>query len=138
MDLFCEQAVLCGGVPELIKSSFNTLVENGYQPELAYISCLKEVKLIADLLFDRGLAGMRSAISTTAKYGAYLSGPELVDSKTRHNLERILNRIEDGSFARTFLEDASNPDNLMQRSESIEKHSRINKTGEELKESLTF
>lgn len=138
VDLFCEQAVLCGGLPELIKSSFETLVSKGYQPELAYISCLKEVKLIADLLFDRGLSGMRSAISSTAKYGAYMSGPEIIDRKTRHNLEHILQRIENGSFAETFIQDCASTDNLMTRSESEEKNSRINRTGERLKENLTF
>ena len=138
VDLFCEQAVLCGGIPELIKSSFETLVKNGYQPELAYISCLKEVKLIADLLFDRGLDGMRSAISNTARYGAYMTGPELIDSRTRDKLDSALERIENGEFARIFLKDAGRPDNLARTMQAEEKNSRLNRTGAELKESLTF
>lgn len=93
-DLFCEQAVLCGGLPALIKASFNTLVQAGYQPELAYISCLKEVKLIADLLFEQGIDGMRRSISTTAQYGSAITGPELIDSRTESNLENALIRIE--------------------------------------------
>ena len=138
VDLFCEQAVLCGGIPELIKSSFETLVKNGSQPELAYISCLKEVKLIADLLFDRGLDGMRSAISNTARYGAYMTGPELIDSRTRDKLDSALERIENGEFARIFLKDAGRPDNLARTMQAEEKNSRLNRTGAELKESLTF
>lgn len=82
-DLFCEQAVLCGGLPELIKASFETLVARGYQSELAYISCLKEVKLIADLLFQQGIDGMRHAISNTAKYGSAVAGPVIINAATR-------------------------------------------------------
>ena len=100
-DLFCEQAVLCGGIPELIKASFQTLVDAGYQPELAYISCLKEVKLISDLLFDRGLAGMRDAISTTARFGSSQAGPQIIDGHARRRLEEVLENIESGNFARS-------------------------------------
>jgi len=137
-DLFCEQAVLCGGVPALIKASFDTLVEAGYQPELAYISCLKEVKLIADLLFERGIHGMRTAISNTAKYGSALTGDEIVDNRTRNNLKRILQRIETGEFARTFLHDANDRERTIEDLLNAEKHSRLARTGKQLEETLKF
>jgi len=137
-DLFCEQAVLCGGVPALIKASFNTLVQAGYQPELAYISCLKEVKLIADLLFDQGIDGMRRSISTTAQYGSAITGPELVDSRTQSNLENALHRIENGTFARQFLQEASAGAPTIKDLLQSESNSRLARIGRELKESLMF
>lgn len=138
VDLFCEQSVLCGGIPELIKASFKTLVDKGYQPELAYISCLKEVKLIADLLFDKGMVGMKDAISTTAKYGAALSGPEIIDSRTESKLSNVLNRIEDGNFAKSFIESVDKKDSLLKVHEQEEHSSKLNKTGKELASSLRF
>ncbi|MBK9141303.1 MAG: ketol-acid reductoisomerase [Candidatus Melainabacteria bacterium] len=141
-DLFCEQAVLCGGLPELIKASFETLVTKGYQPELAYISCLKEVKLIADLLFSRGLPGMRQAISTTAAYGAALSGPEIIDGRAREKLTQILTRIEDGSFAASFIHDLAAGDSrqtgILGEQLRAEKHSRLARTGTYLSSSIHF
>ena len=137
-DLFCEQALLCGGVPALIKASFNTLVQAGYQPELAYISCLKEVKLIADLLFDQGIDGMRRSISTTAQYGSAITGPELVDSRTQSNLENALHRIENGTFARQFLQEASAGAPTIKDLLQSESNSRLARIGRELKDSLMF
>lgn len=137
-DLFCEQAVLCGGVPALIKASFNTLVQAGYQPELAYISCLKEVKLIADLLFDRGIDGMRRSISTTAQYGSAITGPELVDSRTQSNLENALKRIESGNFAKQFLHEAALGAPTIKDLVQTESNSRLARVGRELKEKLMF
>ncbi|MBZ0186040.1 MAG: ketol-acid reductoisomerase [Candidatus Obscuribacterales bacterium] len=137
-DLFCEQAVLCGGIPELIKASFQILVDAGYQPELAYISCLKEVKLIADLLFERGLPEMREAISTTARYGAALSGPEIIDGRTRERLSQVLRRIEDGSFASEFLSPQSNRHDLLKDQMDAEKHSKLARTGIELANKIEF
>ena len=93
-------------MPELIKASFNTLVEAGYQPELAYISCLKEVKLIADLLFDSGLSGMRKAISDTAQFGGAKTGPRLIDARVKEKLTETLTRIESGQFAKEYLAQA--------------------------------
>ena len=133
-DLYCEQTVLCGGLPELIKASFDTLVKAGYQPELAYISCLKEVKLIADLLFEKGISGMRERISNTARYGSFLSGPEIIDSRTSSKLERILERIESGEFARKFLNDPGEVEAFT----NAEKHSSISRTGLELEQKLRF
>lgn len=137
-DLFCEQAVLCGGVPALIKASFNTLVQAGYQPELAYISCLKEVKLIADLLFDHGIDGMRRSISTTAQYGSAITGPELVDSRTVSNLESALKRIENGTFAKQFLQEAADGAPTIKDLLQSESNSRLARIGRELKDSLMF
>ncbi len=135
-DLFCEQSVLCGGVPELIKASFDTLVDSGYQPELAYISCLKEVKLIADLLFERGIDGMREAISNTAKYGSALAGNELVDTRTRNTMKKILHRIESGEFARRFLTEER--ESTIESLVISEKHSRLARTGLQLEEKIKF
>jgi len=102
-DLFGEQAVLCGGLSELIKSGFQTLVEAGYQPELAYFECLHEVKLIVDLIVEGGLAQMRDSISNTAEYGDYTRGPRLITSETRAEMRKILQEIQSGQFAREFV-----------------------------------
>lgn len=137
-DLFCEQAVLCGGVPELIKASFATLVERGYQPELAYISCLKEVKLIADLLFTHGIDGMRQAISNTAKYGSAVAGPSLVNASTRRKLGELLSNIERGHFARGFMEEAQAGCPVTREFTVKEANSRLARTGHDLKSVLRF
>jgi ketol-acid reductoisomerase len=102
-DLFGEQVVLCGGLSELIRSGFETLVAAGYQPEVAYFECLHEVKLITDLIFEKGITGMRDAISTTAKYGDITRGRRIVNDNTRHEMQRILAEIQSGSFAREFI-----------------------------------
>ncbi len=102
-DLFGEQAVLCGGLSELVKAGFETLVEAGYQPELAYFECLHEVKLIVDLMVKGGLTAMRDSISNTAEYGDYVSGPRLITKQTKDEMKRILADIQDGSFAKNFV-----------------------------------
>ena len=94
-DLFGEQAVLCGGLSELVKSGFETLVEAGYQPELAYFECLHEVKLIVDLMVKGGLSQMRDSISNTAEYGDYVSGKRLINSDTKKEMQKILKDIQD-------------------------------------------
>ena len=137
-DLYCEQAVLCGGMPELIKASFDTLVERGYQKELAYISCLKEVKLIADLLFTSGIDGMRSAISNTAKYGSAIAGPQLVNEATRNDLSNLLTHIESGEFSKKFLADTKAGSPAVRDLMTQERHSRLARTGNELREILEF
>jgi ketol-acid reductoisomerase len=137
-DLFCEQAVLCGGLPELIKASFATLIESGYQPELAYISCLKEVKLIADLLFSQGLDGMRSAISNTAKYGSVVAGPAIINAGAKHKLKEILQNIESGAFAKSFIEEAAGGSPLTREFVAAEKSSKLARTGRTLKTVLHF
>ena len=102
-DLFGEQVVLCGGLTELIRSGFETLVAAGYQPEVAYFECLHEVKLIVDLIYEKGIGGMRDAISTTAKYGDVTRGRRIINDNTRHEMQRILAEIQSGSFAREFV-----------------------------------
>jgi ketol-acid reductoisomerase len=102
-DLFGEQAVLCGGVSELIKAGFETLVMAGYQPEIAYFECCHEVKLIVDLIYQGGLTHMRSSISDTAEYGDYTRGPRIITDETRAEMEAILTEIQDGRFAREWI-----------------------------------
>lgn len=102
-DLFGEQAVLCGGCSELIRAGFDTLVEAGYQPEIAYFECLHELKLIVDLIYEGGISMMRFSISDTAEYGDLVSGPRVINQDTRQEMKKILSEIQDGSFARTWL-----------------------------------
>jgi len=102
-DLFGEQAVLCGGVSELIMAGFDTLVEAGYQPEIAYFECLHELKLIVDLIWEKGISGMRYSISDTAEYGDLTRGPVVVDEATRDRLRRMLADIRSGAFAREWI-----------------------------------
>jgi len=102
-DLFGEQAVLCGGVSELIKAGFETLVEAGYQPESAFFECMHEMKLITDLIYEGGLSRMRYSISDTAEYGDYTRGPRVINEESRKQMKQILKEIQDGSFAREFI-----------------------------------
>jgi len=102
-DLFGEQTVLCGGLSALIKAGFETLVEAGYQPELAYFECLHEVKLIVDLIVEGGLAKMRDSISNTAEYGDFTRGPRIVNDQTKAEMRKILQEIQSGQFAREFV-----------------------------------
>lgn len=106
-DLFGEQAVLCGGVTELMKAGFDTLVEAGYAPEMAYFECIHEMKLIVDLIYQSGFAGMRYSISNTAEYGDYITGPKIITEDTKKAMKQILKDIQDGSFAKEFLLDMS-------------------------------
>jgi ketol-acid reductoisomerase len=102
-DLFGEQVVLCGGVVELIKAGFETLVEAGYAPEMAYFECLHEVKLIVDLIYEGGIANMNYSISNTAEYGEYTRGPRVVNGAVREEMKRILDEIQSGQFAREWM-----------------------------------
>ncbi|MBC8080058.1 MAG: ketol-acid reductoisomerase [Gorillibacterium sp.] len=102
-DLFGEQAVLCGGVTALIKAGFETLVEGGYAPEMAYFECLHEMKLIVDLIYEGGMAKMRDSISNTAEYGDYVTGPRIVTDETKKEMKRVLSDIQQGKFARDFI-----------------------------------
>ncbi|MGD9609383.1 MAG: ketol-acid reductoisomerase [Desulfovibrionaceae bacterium] len=104
-DLFGEQAVLCGGVAELMKAGFDTLVEAGYEPESAYFECMHEMKLIVDLIYEGGLSRMRYSISDTAEYGDYTRGPRVITDETRKEMKRILKEIQDGSFAKEFIQE---------------------------------
>ncbi|SKA81220.1 ketol-acid reductoisomerase [Desulfobaculum bizertense] len=102
-DLFGEQAVLCGGLTKLVQSGFETLVEAGYQPEIAYFECLHEMKLIVDLIYEGGMANMRHSISDTAEYGDFTRGPRIVTDETKAEMKRCLEEIQDGRFAREFI-----------------------------------
>ena len=106
-DLFGEQAVLCGGVCELMKAGFDTLVEAGYEPEMAYFECIHEMKLIVDLIYQSGFEGMRYSISNTAEYGDYITGPKIITEDTKKAMKQILKDIQDGTFAKDFLLDMS-------------------------------
>lgn len=106
-DLFGEQAVLCGGVTALMQAGFETLVEAGYDPRNAYFECIHEMKLIVDLIYQSGFAGMRYSISNTAEYGDYITGPKLITEETKKTMKKILKDIQDGTFAKDFLLDMS-------------------------------
>ena len=102
-DLFGEQVVLCGGLVELIRAGFETLVEAGYAPEMAYFECLHEVKLIVDLIYEGGIANMNYSISNTAEYGEYVTGPRIITSETKAEMKRVLNDIQTGKFTRDWM-----------------------------------
>jgi len=124
-DLFGEQAVLCGGLTELIKAGYDTLVAAGYQPELAYFECLHQVKLIVDLIHERGLAGMFDAISDTAEYGAYLSGPRVVDAHVRDAMQAVLAEIRDGTFARRWIAEWDGDQSLVKERRAADRESPL-------------
>ena len=98
-----QQVVLCGGVSELVKAAFETLVDAGYQPEMAYFECLHELKLIVDLFYQGGLSYMRYSVSNTAEYGDYSRGPRIINDETRKEMKKILSEIQDGHFAREWI-----------------------------------
>jgi ketol-acid reductoisomerase len=102
-DLFGEQVVLCGGLVELIKAGYETLVEAGYAPEMAYFECLHEVKLIVDLIYEGGIANMNYSISNTAEYGEYVTGPRIVTAETKAEMKRVLDDIQSGRFVRDWM-----------------------------------
>jgi ketol-acid reductoisomerase len=102
-DLFGEQAVLCGGITELVKAGFDTLVEAGYQPEIAYFECLNEMKLIVDMMYEGGIGWMRYSVSDTAKYGDLTAGKKVVDSHVRQTMKELLDNVRDGSFAKDWI-----------------------------------
>jgi len=137
-DLFGEQAVLCGGVSELIKAGFATLVEAGYQPEAAYFECLHEMKLIVDLMYEGGISKMYWSVSDTAEYGGYTRGPRLVDERTREEMRKILGEIQDGTFARELVEefDAGQP-NFSKRREA-EQAEQIEQVGAKLRPLMSW
>src|SRR5690606_5798904 len=104
-DLFGEQAVLCGGVSQLIMKGFETLTEAGYQPEVAYFECLHELKLIVDLMYEGGIAKQRWSVSDTAEFGDYVSGPRVIDARVKENMKAVLTDVQNGNFAKRFIED---------------------------------
>jgi ketol-acid reductoisomerase len=137
-DNFGEQVVLCGGLSGLIKAGFETLVEAGYQPEVAYFECCHELKLIIDLIYEGGLARMRYSISDTAEFGDYHAGPQIVDERVKENMKRLLTEIQNGTFARTWiLENQAGRPNFQARRE-IEARHPIEKVGAELRSMMTW
>src|SRR5579862_316639 len=137
-DLFGEQSVLCGGVSELIRAGFETLVEAGYAPEIAYFECLHELKLIVDLIYEGGLGYMRYSISDTAEYGDYTRGPRIVTAETRAEMKKILAEIQAGEFARQWIDENKNGrKNFPGMREEAQKQP-IEKVGAELREMMTF
>lgn len=137
-DLFGEQAVLCGGVTELIKAGFDTLIAAGYQPEIAYFEVLHELKLITDLIQERGISGMRRGVSNTACYGDLTRGPRIITQKTRKEMQKILKEIKSGKFAREWIKEnetgRKNFDSLMKAGDEH----LIEKVGRELREMMPW
>ena len=137
-DLFGEQAVLCGGVSSLVKTGFETLVEAGYQPELAYFEVLHELKLIVDLMYRGGLGFMRYSISDTAEYGDYVSGPRVIDNQVRENMRQVLREIQDGSFAEKWLDENSNGREQFLAMRRKDAEHPVEKVGRELRSMMTW
>ena len=132
-DLFGEQAVLCGGVSELIKAGFETLVEAGYQPEIAYFECLHEMKLIVDLIFEGGLSWMRYSVSDTAKYGDSVVGKRIVDENTRWTMKEVLSEIQNGAFAKDWILENRAGRPMMKRWVKNERSQLIEEVGKNLR-----
>jgi len=137
-DLFGEQAVLCGGLSELVKSGFETLVEAGYDPALAYFECLHEMKLIVDLAYARGLAGMRAEVSDTAEYGDYVSGKRVVGAASKQAMKDVLADIQSGAFARRWIEEARSGGEEFQRTRACERGHQIERVGAELRSRMAW
>jgi len=132
-DLFGEQAVLCGGVTSLIKAGFDTLVEAGYAPEMAYFECLHELKLIVDLLYEGGMATMRYSISNTAEYGDYVSGPRVIGEESRKAMKEILKEIQNGKFAKDFILERKAGYVRMNAERALTENSLLEQTGKKLR-----
>jgi ketol-acid reductoisomerase len=137
-DLFGEQAVLCGGLSELVKGGFETLVEAGYDPRLAYFECLHEMKLIVDLAYARGLAGMRAEVSDTAEYGDYVSGKRVVGPASRTAMREILADIQSGAFARRWIDEAESGGAEFERIRTCERVHQIEEVGSELRSHMAW
>lgn len=137
-DLFGEQAVLCGGTAELIKAGFETLIEAGYQPEVAYFECLHELKLIVDLCYQGGLNYMRYSVSDTAEYGDYIAGTEVINDSSRQAMKQLLANIQDGTFARNWIEEnrAGLPNFQKRRAQDLEHP--VERVGIELRRMMPF
>ena len=137
-DLFGEQAVLCGGVSELIRAGFETLVAAGYAPEIAYFECLHEVKLIVDLIQEGGLSYMRYSVSDTAEYGDYTRGPRVVNDQTRAEMKKILSEIQSGDFARQWIDENKSGRHKFLAMREAARNQPLEQVGRELREMMTF
>ena len=138
-DLFGEQAVLCGGVCELMKAGWETLVEAGYAPEMAYFECIHEMKMIIDLIYAKGFDMMRYSISNTAEYGDYVSGPKVITEESRKGMKKILSDIQDGTFASTFIQEfnAGGKANFLAMRRVQAEHP-VNEVGRELRSMMSW
>ncbi len=132
-DLFGEQAVLCGGCTALVQAGFETLVEEGYQPEVAYFECLHELKLIVDLMYEGGMAAMRYSVSDTAEYGDYVSGPRVIDARAKENMKAILADIKSGKFADDFVEVMESGGEKLKQYRAAGREHQIEKVGAQLR-----
>ncbi len=137
-DLFGEQAVLCGGASALVQAGFDTLVEAGYDPQMAYFECLHELKLIVDLMYEKGLAGMRYSISNTAEYGDYTRGPRVVDERTKGEMKKILGEIQSGDFAREWIAENRAGQENFQRMRDEQAKTRVEDVGRELRSHMDW
>ncbi len=137
-DLFGEQSVLCGGVSELMKAGFDTLIEAGYPPEMAYFECVHEMKLIVDLIYKKGFAGMRYSISNTAEYGDYTRGKRLVTDETRAEMKKILKEIQTGQFAREWIAEADAGMPNFERMRQENNDHPVEKVGKDLRAMMSF
>jgi ketol-acid reductoisomerase len=137
-DLFGEQAVLCGGLSELIQAGFETLVDAGYDPQMAYFECLHEVKLIVDLMYEKGLQGMRFSISNTAEYGDYTRGTRVVDDHVRGEMRKILDEIQSGDFAREWIAENRAGQENFKRMREEQASSQIEREGKELRSMMDW
>ena len=137
-DLFGEQAVLCGGASELVQAGFETLVDAGYDPQMAYFECLHELKLIVDLMYEKGLAGMRYSISNTAEYGDYTRGPRVITEETRAEMKRILGEIQSGDFAREWIAENRAGQENFKRMRAEQAAKPVETTGKELRKMMAW
>jgi ketol-acid reductoisomerase len=137
-DLFGEQAVLCGGLSELVRAGYETLVEAGYDPRLAYFECLHELKLIVDLMYEKGITGMRYSISNTAEYGDLTRGKRVIDDHTRQAMKQILGEIQSGDFAREWIAENKAGQENFQRMREEEKNHQIEREGRELRSHMPW
>ena len=137
-DLFGEQSVLCGGVTHLIQAGFETLVEAGYQPEIAYFETLHEVKLIVDLIYEKGFEGMRHSISNTAEFGDYVTGPRIITDETKATMKDVLSDIQTGKFAQKFIDDAESGFPYMNGERSKMRDHKLETVGKELRDMMPF
>ena len=137
-DLFGEQAVLCGGATALVQAGFETLVDAGYDPQMAYFECLHELKLIVDLMYEKGMAGMRYSISNTAEYGDYTRGPRVVDDHVRAEMKRILGEIQSGEFAREWIAENRAGQENFKRLRAEQADTEVEHVGEELRSHMDW
>ncbi|KXB71744.1 ketol-acid reductoisomerase [Peptoniphilus sp. DNF00840] len=138
-DLFGEQAVLCGGITELMKAGFETLVEAGYEPEMAYFECIHEMKLIVDMIVEGGFANMRNSISNTAEYGDYHAGKKIIGKETRDNMKKVLDDIQSGAFASEFMQEFSGGRKIQfLTTRRREAEHQLEKVGGELRSMMTW